>query len=171
MDFLNISSTGFKEDMNKVIQGGVGNDSITSDCIVKLTKVVRCNEDSEDKIPSLMLVFTNEKGETITDFRNFSGKTEEKFAKQVQAHVWTLNTLGAPPNIEELTEATKDGGKEAFVALFELFFEKFVEAGELNDPIGIEVDHDITAQRYVISRYTDAITAAGADTEGDDVPF
>jgi len=171
MEFLNIGSAGFKEAMNQVIDGGIGNDSITDDTVVKLSKVIRCNEDSEDNISSIMLVYEDKEGNSITDFRNFSGKTAEAYAKQVQAHIWTLNTLGAPVSIDELQETFKEDAKESFGLLYELFVKKFNEAKAKGKKVGIEVEHDLTAQKNVITRYCSAAEVNPVPAGDDDLPF
>ena len=170
MSFSNLDSTGFKEAMNQVMQGGIGNDTIENDTIVKLSKVIRCNEDTEDKVPSIMLVFEDEQGGTITDFRNFSGKTPASFAKQVQAHNWVLTTLGAITDSngfhDELKSILESGEAST---LYELYVAYYENALALSKPVGIEVDYDSTGARYRIARYVKAADIhAGND---DDFPF
>ena len=169
MEFLNIDSTGFKEAMGQVMEGGIGNDTITQDTVVKLSKVIRCNEDSTENISSLMLVYENNKGETITDFRNFSGKTQEAFAKQVQAHIWTLSTLGSPVSADEIQATITDDAQASFNLLYELFAQKFTNAKAKGKSVGIEVEHDLTAQKHIITRYCNATEVTAPSST--DVPF
>ena len=179
MKTFNLNTDAFLNAIDTAIKGNAGSDTIQIDSVVKLSKVIRCNEDSEDNLPSIMLVFEDGDAGTISDFRNFSGKTADNLGKQLQAHNLVLGRLGADlSNIsEDLSFISGDGSmQDKFTGLYNYYASKYT--GVIGTEIGIEVGYDSVGSRYNISKYVQprAISVAtetevpSSSTE-DNLPF
>ena len=180
MKTFNLTSSEFATAMNTAIKSNSGSDTIEKDCVVKLEKVIRYNEDDEEKTPSIIVVYSDENAEQISDYRNFSGKTAENLGKQLGAHNLTLGKLGADlSNISADLAFLQDeevSGEDKSQRLFNYYVSKFESVkGKI---IGIEVEYDSEGSRYCISKYVkpsdikanEEVVVVSSVEEGD-LPF
>jgi hypothetical protein len=155
MKTFDLNTDAFLKAIDTAIKGNAGSDTIETDSVVKLSKVIQCNEDSEDNLPSIMLVFEDGNAGTISDFRNFSGKTGEAFGKQLQAHNLVLNRLGADLDTisSDLSFITDESitTEDKFKRLYGYYAGKFTSV--VGTQIGIEVGYDAVGKRHNISKY------------------
>ena len=136
---------------------------ITEDCVVSLTQVSLVEH--EGKAPSIKCKWSNDEGESIYDFRNFSGKTAEKLMKQIQSHVWLINALGYNYTIEELN---------GFMTLNDVsmdFFRKL--KGFEGRSLGIEVIKEDNSKYHRIHKFckVNNFVASEEEAYADDLPF
>jgi len=164
MGLFNSSVIDFKEVMAAVVDASTETKCITEDCPVKLVKVVLVQH--QDNMPSIKLKWTNEAGESMFDFRNFSGKTKEALVAQIVAHQRLIALLGYNYRPEEIT------GFDGINSLMEDMHSKL--EGFVSRWIGIEVKKDDKTGYWNVSRYLSINKFVASEEEAvtdDDLPF
>jgi hypothetical protein len=119
----------------------------------------------ESKAPSIKCKWGNDEGESIYDFRNFSGKNAESLMKQIQSHVWLISALGYNYTLEELN---------GFTSLRDVamdFFRKL--KGFEGRGLGIKVIKEDNSKYHRIHKFCKVTDFVASEEEAyeDDLPF